>query len=145
MQVTTGLYWYVDAFENEFGADVDYAMQQKHDGKGGAPDASAAVRYSPSKITSVTGGNKTRTRVTASRSVTRPYQFARLSTRGTLVTFEKRSNKTAPGTLFAGSRAPEIEGRQGDHDFDRETRRPESTGPERFFTSSTRPSSSTPR
>ena len=30
--------------------------------------------------------------MTASPSVTRPYQFARLSTRGTLVTFEMRSN-----------------------------------------------------
>jgi IS1 family transposase len=54
-QLTTdGLYWYVDAVDNAFGIDVDYAMIVKHYGKSGAADASAAVRYSPSTITSVT-------------------------------------------------------------------------------------------
>jgi IS1 family transposase len=54
VQVTTdGLYWYVDAVDHAFGANVDYAMQQKE--FGGAPvDKSAAARYSPSRITSVT-------------------------------------------------------------------------------------------
>ena len=54
VQVTTdGLYWYVDAVDHAFGADVDFAMQQKRYGH--APtDPSAATRYSPAKITSVT-------------------------------------------------------------------------------------------
>jgi IS1 family transposase len=54
VQITTdGLYWYVDAVDHAFGANVDYAMQQKEFG-GVAADKSAAARYSPSKITSVT-------------------------------------------------------------------------------------------
>lgn len=54
VQVTTdGLYWYVDAVDHAFGADVDYAMQQKQYG-GSAADKSAAARYSPAKITSIT-------------------------------------------------------------------------------------------
>jgi len=54
VQLTTdGLYWYVDAVDNAFGADVDYAMQQKQYG-GSTSDKSAAARYSPAKITSVT-------------------------------------------------------------------------------------------
>jgi hypothetical protein len=54
-QLTTdGLHWYVDAVDNAFGIDVDYAMITKHYGKSGPADASAAVRYSPSKITSTT-------------------------------------------------------------------------------------------
>jgi hypothetical protein len=49
----TASYWYVDAVDHAFGADVDYAMQQKQ--YGGSPaDKSAAVRYSPAKITGVT-------------------------------------------------------------------------------------------
>jgi IS1 family transposase len=54
-QLTTdGLHWYVDAVDNAFGIDVDYAMLTKHYGKGGAADASAAVRYSPSTIIGTT-------------------------------------------------------------------------------------------
>jgi IS1 family transposase len=54
VQITTdGLYWYVDAVDHAFGANVDYAMQQKEFG-GASADKSAAARYSPSKITSVT-------------------------------------------------------------------------------------------
>jgi IS1 family transposase len=53
VQLTTdGLYWYVDAVDNAFGTDVDYAMVEKHYGRGGAADASAAVRYSPAKFVS---------------------------------------------------------------------------------------------
>lgn len=53
LQITTdGLYWYVDAIDHSFGANVDYAIQQKQFGS--MPfDKSAAVRYSPAKITSV--------------------------------------------------------------------------------------------
>jgi hypothetical protein len=54
VQLTTdGLYWYVDAVDHALGTDVDYAMLQKHYGKGPA-DASAASRYSPAKFTSAT-------------------------------------------------------------------------------------------
>jgi IS1 family transposase len=54
VQLTTdGLYWYVHAVDHAFGVDVDYAMQQKQYG-GSAADKSAAARYSPAKITSVT-------------------------------------------------------------------------------------------
>lgn len=54
VQLTTdGLYWYVDAVDHAFGADVDYAMQQKQFGSA-STDKSAALRYSPTKITSVT-------------------------------------------------------------------------------------------
>jgi IS1 family transposase len=54
-QLTTdGLYWYVDAVDNAFGIDVDYAMLTKHYGGKGPADASAAVRYTPSKITGTT-------------------------------------------------------------------------------------------
>jgi IS1 family transposase len=54
VQVTTdGLFWYVDAVDNAFGSNVDYAMQQKQYG-GASADKSAAGRYSPAKITSVT-------------------------------------------------------------------------------------------
>jgi len=53
VQVTTdGALWYRDAIERAFGANVDYATQQKEFG-GAAADKSAAARYSPSKITSV--------------------------------------------------------------------------------------------
>ena len=55
VQLTTdGLYWYVDAVDHAFGIDIDYAMIQKHYGKGPAADASAASRYSPAKFTSAT-------------------------------------------------------------------------------------------
>jgi IS1 family transposase len=54
VQVTTdGLVWYYDAVDHAFGANLDYAMQQKEFG-GHAVDKSAAARYSPSRITSVT-------------------------------------------------------------------------------------------
>jgi hypothetical protein len=54
VQLTTdGLYWYVDAVDHAFGANVDYAMQQKEFG-GTNVDKSAAARYSPSRITNVT-------------------------------------------------------------------------------------------
>lgn len=54
-QLTTdGLKFYIDAVEEAFGSDVDFAMLTKHYGIGGAADASAAVRYSPSTITSTT-------------------------------------------------------------------------------------------
>jgi IS1 family transposase len=54
VQVTTdGAFWYRDAVDYAFGANVDYAMQQKE--FGGLPsDKSAATRYSPSRITNVT-------------------------------------------------------------------------------------------
>jgi IS1 family transposase len=53
VQVTTdGLYWYVDAVDHAFGADVDYAMQQKQFG-GSVADKSAEARYSPAKITHI--------------------------------------------------------------------------------------------
>lgn len=53
VQLTTdGLYWYVHAVDHAFGADVDYAMQQKEYGK--TPiEKSASARYSPAKITSI--------------------------------------------------------------------------------------------
>jgi IS1 family transposase len=52
VQLTTdGLYWYVDAVDNAFGTDVDYAMIEKHYGKGPAGTESAAARYSPAKFT----------------------------------------------------------------------------------------------
>jgi IS1 family transposase len=51
---TDGLYWYVDAVDHAFGIDVDYAMIKKQYGDAPAGDASAAVRYSPATITSVT-------------------------------------------------------------------------------------------
>ena len=56
VQLTTdGLYWYVDAVDHAFGIDVDYAMIVKqYGGTAPAGDASAAVRYSPATITSVT-------------------------------------------------------------------------------------------
>jgi IS1 family transposase len=52
VQITTdGLYWYVHAIEHTFGANTDYATQQKQ--FGGVPfDKSASARYSPAKITS---------------------------------------------------------------------------------------------
>jgi IS1 family transposase len=54
VQVTTdGLVWYYDAVDHAFGANLDYAMQQKEFG-GQAVNKSAAARYSPSRITSVT-------------------------------------------------------------------------------------------
>ena len=54
VQVTTdGLVWYLDAVDHAFGANLDYAMQQKEFG-GHAVDKSAAARYSSSRITSVT-------------------------------------------------------------------------------------------
>jgi IS1 family transposase len=50
-QLTTdGLYWYVDAVDHAFGTDVDYAMLEKHYGKGPA-GVSAATRYSPTRFT----------------------------------------------------------------------------------------------
>lgn len=55
IQLTTdGLYWYVDAVDNAFGVDVDYAMIQKHYAGGIAGERSAAARYSPAKFTSAT-------------------------------------------------------------------------------------------
>jgi hypothetical protein len=54
VQITTdGLYWYVAAVDDAFGANVDYATQQKEFG-GGPVDKTAASRYSPSRITGVT-------------------------------------------------------------------------------------------
>jgi IS1 family transposase len=54
-QLTTdGLHWYVDAVDHAFGIDVDYAMLQKHYGKGPTADANAATRYSPSSFTGAT-------------------------------------------------------------------------------------------
>lgn len=53
VQVTTdGLYWYVDAVDHAFGADVDYAMQKKQFA-GASVDKAASTRYSPGKITSI--------------------------------------------------------------------------------------------
>jgi IS1 family transposase len=53
-QMTTdGLRHYKDAVDHSFGIDVDYAILQKHFGRAPA-DASAAVRYSPAKITGIT-------------------------------------------------------------------------------------------
>jgi IS1 family transposase len=55
VQLTTdGLYWYIDAVDHAFGIDIDYGMIEKRYGKGPAPDASAATRYSPAKITAAT-------------------------------------------------------------------------------------------
>ncbi len=55
IQLTTdGLYWYVDAVDHAFGIDIDYGMIEKRYGKGPAPDASAATRYSPATITAAT-------------------------------------------------------------------------------------------
>lgn len=54
VQITTdGFYWYPYAVDFAFGTNADYAVQQKQYG-GAATDKSAAARYSPSKITSVT-------------------------------------------------------------------------------------------
>ena len=54
VQLTTdGALWYRDAVERAFGANVDYATQQK-EFRGVVADKSAAARYSPSRITSVT-------------------------------------------------------------------------------------------
>ncbi len=54
VQITTdGMYWYPFAVDHAFGSNADYAIQQKQFG-GQAGDKSAAARYSPSKITSVT-------------------------------------------------------------------------------------------
>ena len=54
VQLTTdGLFWYADAVDQAFGVDVDYAQVQKHYGYA-TPDASAATRYSPAKITNIT-------------------------------------------------------------------------------------------
>jgi hypothetical protein len=54
VQLTTdGARWYRDAVERCFGANVDYATQQKEFG-GQLADKSAAARYSPSRITNVT-------------------------------------------------------------------------------------------
>ena len=54
VQLTTdGLTLYLDAVEHAFGIDVDFGIIQKHYG-GGTPDASAAMRYSPTKFTSAT-------------------------------------------------------------------------------------------
>jgi hypothetical protein len=55
VQLTTdGLTWYEDTVDHAFGIDVDFAMVTKHYGAGGAADASAAIRYSPTTITSMT-------------------------------------------------------------------------------------------
>jgi hypothetical protein len=55
VQLTTdGLTWYIDAVDHAFGIDVDFAQITKHYGAAGGSDASAAVRYSPTKITSTT-------------------------------------------------------------------------------------------
>jgi hypothetical protein len=53
VQLTTdALIWYPDAVSQAFGTYVDYGIQQKE--FGGAPvNKSAAARYSPSRITSV--------------------------------------------------------------------------------------------
>ena len=54
VQLTTdGLYWYVDAVDNAFGIDVDYAMLEKHYGKA-SDGPSAAQRYSPPRFRSAT-------------------------------------------------------------------------------------------
>jgi hypothetical protein len=50
VQLTTdGNFWYVDAVDNAFGTDVDYAMLQKHYGTG-EPAREAAARYSPTRL-----------------------------------------------------------------------------------------------
>jgi IS1 family transposase len=55
VQLTTdGLFWYIDAVDTAFGIDVDYAIIQKHYSGSGAPDKSAASRYSPAKFASAT-------------------------------------------------------------------------------------------
>ena len=45
---------YLEAVEGAFGADVDYAMIQKHYAGGMAGSATAAARYSPARFTSAT-------------------------------------------------------------------------------------------
>ena len=53
VQVTTdGLNWYINAVEGAFGMDVDYATLEKHYG-GVTASPSAAVRYSPAKVTAM--------------------------------------------------------------------------------------------
>jgi IS1 family transposase len=47
---TDGLYWYVDAVDNAFGIDVDYAMIQKHYAGGLLGERTSAARYSPTKF-----------------------------------------------------------------------------------------------
>ena len=55
VQLTTdGLIWYVDAVDNAFGIDVDYAMLQKHYAGGIAGERTAAARYSPTKFQGAT-------------------------------------------------------------------------------------------
>lgn len=55
VQLTTdGLYWYVDAVDNAFGIDVDYAMLQKHYAGGIAGEWTTSARYSPTKFRSST-------------------------------------------------------------------------------------------
>ncbi|MBI2222892.1 MAG: IS1 family transposase [Acidobacteria bacterium] len=55
VQLTTdGLVWYLDVVEQAFGSEIDYGMLEKRYGRGPAPDASAAVRYSPATITAAT-------------------------------------------------------------------------------------------
>jgi len=50
-QLTTdGLHWYIDAVEEAFGSDIDFAMLDKHYGSA-ALGVSAATRYSPSRFT----------------------------------------------------------------------------------------------
>jgi IS1 family transposase len=55
VQLTTdGLHWYVDAVDNAFGIDVDYAMIQKSYAGGIAGERSAAARYSPTRFVGAT-------------------------------------------------------------------------------------------
>lgn len=55
VQLTTdGLYWYPHAVENAFGIGVDYAVIEKHYGRGPAGSAPASARYSPARFTGAT-------------------------------------------------------------------------------------------
>jgi hypothetical protein len=47
---TDGLYWYVDAVDNAFGIDVDYAMIQTHYAGGLLGERTSAARYSATKF-----------------------------------------------------------------------------------------------
>ena len=54
VQLTTdGLTWYEHAVDHAFGIDVDYAMITEHFGNVAA-GPSAAMRYSPARITGIT-------------------------------------------------------------------------------------------